>query len=343
MVFILVCMKVIGVVLSGLFGIVGVIAKVRDASGAITSRGKVFILGSAIGFLMAVVSQIFETYIQQETERKSAEESLQSTLRLETIVNQLNRSLQPIESFEFYLAGDKISLSDPGLKAYRDRLDSGIEKYLRKNDEDRFKDKDFSTPLVGVENGKHVPLEIEVSNGSSYYPSDEEFTVRSAIFPMCYEFVFFKNPIDPNKYEPGSRGGSYSGDLQIEVMFPSKLSLSKDLRSGEYSVTGRLVASKDLWEDNSGRIVSIPDLAGAQMFYSMCNRSSRIENAFTSKEKRLPSVELHVTPGSMNIHMGKRNFWVKQGDFKPFKGQLRDFWEYRFPEDVSKIFKAQPE
>jgi len=339
---ILVCLKVLGVLISGVFGLLGAVVKIRDDQGVFSSRGKIFIAGSILGFLMAVISQIIEGHVQHEAAKKTEQEALQATIRLERINRELNRSLQPITSFEVYFSGNKISMADEVFANYKKRLEKGFSTYLKKTDRERFLYHEITAPVTTKKNGRSEPLILSVSEDSSFFPSNKEFLLKGLIFPICYEFVFFKNPIDPSAFQPGFHDALNNGDFRVRAFMPNGLDLQKDLRSGDYQVAGKVIFKKELWTDITGQIVSIPDLAGAQMFFSACVPFQQITSIFTKEELRRAPADVKLEPGSMNFHLGARSFWVRGEKLIKYNGRLRQYWEYKFPEDVSDIFKSTP-
>lgn len=337
----LVLLKVLGVLISGVFGVLGTVVRIRDRAGDLTNKGKTFIAGSVAGLLLAVVSQIFESYTQREAQQAAAAESLESTRRLELIVTELNRTLQPISPLEVYISGSKVSLDDEVFSAYKERLNSGIESFLKKSKLEQMKDKNFSTPSVKSERGVLVPLNIEISPSSKFYPTmARDFRVRSLIFPTCYNFVFIKTPIPSETFLPTAHYGSSNGDLRVGFWFPQDLSLVKDLATGEYKVSGSLKSDQARWEDNTGKIVSLPDLAGSQLFVSGCGRSKFTTNSFTKNEKVLPDVDVKMALGTVKIEIGKRSIWINESKFQRHESELGVYWEYLFPETQAELTKA---
>ena len=96
--------KVMGLLFSGLFGLLGTVHDFREADGKYTRWGKVAIGGILVSVLLAVVAQLMEAYLNQLSAKRAALQALDATEKLESIVNELTRSLHPIDSVSAFVA-----------------------------------------------------------------------------------------------------------------------------------------------------------------------------------------------------------------------------------------------
>lgn len=268
---VLVVVKIVGILTSGILGVMSSVLKIKDGSGQLTIKGKFFIAGSVAGLCAALISQILETYLQRQAQAASQMESLESTRKLQQIMANLNRSLQPLGKFSVFIHDAHVSLDDIAFDGYKKRLDKTISVYLNKSQRERMLDRDISAPFGFGRGDDYKPTSISVEAGGKYYPSvQDNKKIGAMAFPICYRFVFFKESIKADSYSPIQHYGSGLGDLRADTFLPKPFPLSKNLNTGVYSIGGNL-EFRD-WEDVSGKIVSIPDLAGAQLFISACGR-----------------------------------------------------------------------
>lgn len=336
----LVIFKIVGILMSGILGVLSSVLKIKDASGQLTTKGKVFIAGSVAGLCIALISQILETYTQRQVQAVSQAESLESARKLQQIMADLNRSLQPLGKFSVFIFQAHVSLDDPAFDNYKKRLDKAIAVYSRKSQRERMKERDMSGPLGIGQGDNYRPTSIEVEPNGKYYPSSQDGRGISAmVFPICYRFVFFKDPIDASKYHPMQHFGSGLGDLRADQFMPKPFPLSKDLKTGKFTITGRI--EFNAWEDSSGKIVSIPDLLGAQMLVSACGKPRSSWTWKGNKKIYHKPVDTKFEMGIMHLQFDKRTARVSQEDLKRFERGGEAYWEYRFPETqegLSKLF-----
>lgn len=334
-------LKVLGVLISGMFGVLGAVFTLHNSEGGLSKKGKIFIVGSILGLVLAVVCQILESYVQREAERKAVEDTLESARRLEAIAVDLNRSLQPIDSLEVYISSF-VSLEDESFQSYRLELEKGIQSYLQKNERERFGDANFTTSVSSRLSGKSTPLKIQVRKESNLAPQNfRKAPFISSVFPKCYDFDFFKNPISES--EISERWGLSKGksDLNVNYFFPNDFTIGKDLEKGKYTVSGRLTKDDAQWSDSSGEIIALPDLAGAQMIVSGCVKSERVLNAFTSEEVRKSSADTKTELEWINLRVGRRSLSISGSYFRRIESRYKVYWIYTFPtgqEELARLF-----
>lgn len=338
----LVVFKIFGILMSGILGVLSSVLKIRDASGQLTTKGKIFIAGSVGGLCIALISQILETYVQRQAQAASQAESLESARNLQQIMTDLSRTLQPLGTFSVFIFQANVSLDDPAFDSYKRRLDKAIAVYLRKGQRERMMDRDISGPLGFGRGDDYQPTSVEVEPDGKYYPSSKDGKGISAmVFPLCYRFVFFKEPIDASEYHPLHHFGNGLGDLRADNFMPKPFPLAKDLKTGAYSVTGRLEFSA--WEDISGKIVSIPDLLGSQLLISTCGKPMHSWTWKGNKKIYYAPVDTKFELGSMTLQFDKRKASISKENLSRFERKGDVYWEYRFPttqEGLTKLFSG---
>lgn len=338
----LVVVKIVGIIMTGLLGVLSSVLKIRDASGSLTRKGKIFIAGSVAGLCIAMISQILETYLQRQAQAQAQAESLESTRKLQRIMADLNRSLQPLGSFSVYVYRAKVSLEGQEFEKYRNRLDAAIDGYLRKGQRERMAERDLNTPTGYGHADEFIPTSVEIRPEGRFYPSPKDGSgLGSTMFPMCYRFVFFKEPINASEYRPKHHFGAGLGDLRAVTFMPNSLSLYKDLKTDDYSIGGTI--DFDNLEDVTGKIFSIPDLAGAQLLVSTCGRPESSWTWVGKKKVYKVPVDTKLEMGTMLLQFNKRKMWIQDSELKRFERSDEIYWEYRFPnteEGVANLFSG---
>lgn len=336
----LVVFKIVGILISGVLGVLSSVLKIRDASGQLTIKGKIFIAGSVAGLCIALISQILETYIQRQSQAESQAESLESTRKLQQIMADLNRSLQPLGKFSVFVHGANVSLDDHAFDAYKKRLDEAIAAYLRRSQREQMMEREISSVYGFPQRDQSRPMSIEVEPDGKYYPSPKDGKgISSMVFPVCYRFIFVKDPIDASDYHPRHHYGKGLGDLRADNFMPKPFPLTKDLETGKFSLSGLLEFPH--WEDVSGKIISVPDLVGSQLLISACGKAMESWTWQGDKKIFYTPVDTRFEMGSMHLQFDKRKVYISKEQLKRYELDGEVYWEYRFPttqEALTKLF-----
>ncbi|MFK8399917.1 hypothetical protein M2D07_015525 [Pseudomonas sp. BGr12] len=323
----LLVLKVSGFLFSGIVAILASVLEVKDAEGRVNKKGKFFIAGGVAGIFLAVTTQVVESYMQRQAQKAAAEESLQATKRLEGIMYELNRNLQPLQLFSVAIYRMTSLSRDSDVELYRQRLYDGASEFLKKAQEERAKDQDFSVIDASLVGTLSIREEVAVKPGGRYYPEPSlKAEADSKLMPMCFNFVFFKDPLPASKLKDSAMFGIGVGDAQVRSAFPAGLNMKFDVKKNDLYMDG--VLSLGDWENQSGRILSIPDLVGAQMLVATCPRP--VPNPPDPNSLRMVSDPFAL--GGMRLKFGNRSVLIRAGDLTLHRDGEISFWEYRFPE-----------
>jgi len=331
-------LKIAAILIAGLFALVTAVYNFKTANGTTTTLGKI-ILGIAIfGVVIAAIAQFLDSKAQNEAQRKAEFDSLKATERLERIISDLNRSLQTIESFEVWFLGNPISLEEKFFDEYKKITDKAINKFMAKPRDKRLFDRDLAI-LPRYIDDKQIGQEIEFTKNGKYAPGSGHFKALAfKIMPICYTFSFFKNPVDPYKFRSGVINSS-KPDLRLQTIFiKNDMTLQKIIPENTYSLSGSISIDKKQWQDNSGKIISIPDLAGSQLFFDACTSMYSSTKNKDGTWVRKPSTDIRFAPGSMKIKIGSRSFWIDEKSWTKHPGRFKNFWEYRFPDNIDLLW-----
>ncbi|WP_457978662.1 hypothetical protein L0Y47_24300 [Ectopseudomonas composti] len=333
---ILLSLKVLGLLSSGVFGLLGTIHDFRDHNKRFTKWGKISIAGISLSIFLAVAAQLVESYRSQESAEQAALQALESTKRLESIIFELNRTLQPIESISVFVAELEVPLNEPSLLGYKNRLENGIEKYLTMPRNERYKEENISTPTGKAgKKGDFIPTQVSINSRHALFPQlGDEGLPWSTLNVSRLELEFYANPINPKDFSPFSHGIG-DGDLSIDLYNNESLTIDKDIEKKTYHLSGHLKSIKEHWKNNSGKIISLPDLAGAQLFISAGPLGIR------NKSDQFLSLRQEFEMKSINLKLGNRDIWIHEENLtKHVNSDGLVYWEYNFPKTVEKIFKT---
>src|SRR5258708_39813537 len=89
--------KAISIVLTGFFGVLGLLTNFKDKNtGRITKWGKFSLAGILVSICMGVAAQLKEVTAQQKARDESALKTLQIVTATQTTLHNLERSLAPL-------------------------------------------------------------------------------------------------------------------------------------------------------------------------------------------------------------------------------------------------------
>ncbi len=324
-------LKLAGVTLSALFGVIGTMHEFRDKNAQLTRWGRAAIGGILVAASLAIAAQFIEDRLKDVSAREAAIQTLESTKRLEVIVHQLDRTLQPLDSVSLFLPELEIPMNDPLFARYKARLDVEIADYKNQNDRSRFAQKGISAPLLDRYRGS--PIIVSVSSVHQLFPrfSDEAF-VRTLLSVPVVELAFYKTLIDPEVFQPLFHGGPQDADLRIGFRIPRLLEIQKDFQSNRYFLAGKLATSDySSWENITGKIATIPDLAASQLFLAVGPHAATLDLVDGRKDAFL-KLRQRFALGRVLIRFGNRDCWIDESAFtRHVNNRGETFWEYRFP------------
>ena len=329
-------LKLLGVVSTAVFGILGTVHDFRSPDGKLTKWGKASVVGTIASVLLAVSAQFIENHLQAKSARKAAEDALESTRRLERIIYELNRTMQPIESISVFVADLGLPLDDQPLQDYKDRLNSGIEEVLKlppqRQDEQR--EKGLSVGRVRTVDGVDVPDRVSISESSDLFPNREnESLARAVIKVEIVELSFYRVPIVASDFHPFHHGRANDPDVRGMCFDREAFTIEKSLQSQTVNLMGGCELERKRWENNSGKIVAIPDLAGSQLFIAFGPLGLETDN------DRFLALRRNLSLNSLNVEIGNRKRWIESSMLKKhLSSEGVVFWEFRFPTNEAELF-----
>src|SRR6266853_828498 len=127
--YILAFCKFTGVLISGIFGVIGLLLNFKDKDGQVTKAGRRALILIITSTLVALISQSIEVYRERNKESEAARKYDQEIQRNGKLLYEVDRGLQPIKDVRlgFVIA---VPLEHPKLQAYRARLDQQIAQIL---------------------------------------------------------------------------------------------------------------------------------------------------------------------------------------------------------------------
>lgn len=359
----LLVLKVIGVAAAAVIGVLGIVSDLKDKKGRRTRWGNAAVAGIVGSALVAVAAQLVEEHRSQRTSAEAAAQTRESVARMERILTDLSRSMQPLEPMKVTFWYLTLPMSDKRLAAYKTRLDRSVEGFLSSpySQWPRWKEQginpvsytlegqfayDFRVShrggAVGIDplgNSRAIKVkevdQVEVKLGTRIAPNPKSDPLAHALTRVDgIKIIINKAPIDPRSLDRTSKG-----DIVASVVEAQPLSIVVRPRKEAYYLRGSFMASREEWRNLTGRLLSIPDLAGAQLLII----EQRPDEAFLELSDKPPSL-LHpghddyyhlrrmLRPGPITLSIGGRQREVAESEItQHVHNSLGVIWEYRFP------------
>lgn len=266
-----------------------------------------------------------------------------SAAKSEQIVLELARVLQPLEFKSLYVSELRVPLDDASFKPLRAHVDSIASKYQALHQQGRapVRRDGVSIPSEECSAGSDQcrPFEIQIDSTNPHFPKRG---MEAAVFRINSFFVaIYRKPIDPARFENFIVGGENDADLSFhfgDVAGNSPLSLSKRLDNQSYMLTGGF-SSTYMRRDTSGKVTTVPDLEGSQIFLGLPANSlpdsiaSRNFGFALPKEARVKQSDVvayqsRFELGDVAIHIGARTMWIPKASWRKHVSTTAVYWEY---------------
>ena len=296
-------LKIISFLIASLSGLTGLLYKFRDENDKITFHGKLLLI---LIFTSTVVGFI-SIFIEEKKSANEAKEQLTQTLK---IINEFNRTQNPIEFIKLHYWVE-IPQDNEEIKTYTKKIDSYISEHINKLNEFPTAIKGLHVTSYGIGNSM---LDVKIDKKSDFYPK------KGILIKLInsYQFNLFlkKTPIDPHYFFPLiSSNGKFSSDL-IAMNFIPDNDLYYNYKDKKLQLMGQQEFPSTLWRAN-GKIISILDLLKSQLLLLPTG-----SNEFRMPEKinklfdlDLIKVEKSMNPLSIILSMRKGHELCIDGKF----------------------------
>ncbi|MBN3818577.1 hypothetical protein G3N57_19045 [Paraburkholderia sp. Se-20369] len=350
-------LKLLGFGIAGCLGVFGTLHDYRDkTTGRLTRWGKFAIFGLIVSSGIAVIAQIVEETLKDRSTKEAALQAAASAARSEAVVQDLARVLQPLHIERIHIHALSIPLVDGRFKQLREKVDANAASYRRRYEEARISFRKNGTSSISAACDKRTnrcsPLDVEIDASSPIFPRSG---LESAVFRVSSVLIaFYKTPIDPSRFEKLIFGGPDEPDLSFnfgDITGREPLSLSKEVATGSYKLTGAF-SSSFLNRDSTGRILSVPDLAGSQLFIRLPENAvpdSMVGQAIGGislpkvaqiKRSDVLQYQRQFELGTVSLQLGSRTMWIPKAAWHKHATATAVYWEYIIPGNP---FEAGPE
>jgi hypothetical protein len=318
-------LKLLGLVLTGAFGILGLLTDFRDdKTKKITKWGKIALLGIILSTALSIVAQLLESAKSVREARESEKQARDQITKSNEILNNLNRSLNPLTNVRitYWL---KVPINAPELAAYRKRLTHGVAGLLA----DGRIDAKMRTAFVARSNQKGQAEVVGIPRGSSLMPRRDEAIAYYLIRYSGLQFSFLKNHYNDADFvgDPSKRPRP---DLFFGVIteFGGKsrrnrnYSLDYDLRTKELTLyASDLLADPQSWTSDN-QIQAVPDLPNVQMAVTIDDTFVPRITKMGERDKQgiiLSRVRSQMELDALILKINTRELWIKRSMVSDFR------------------------
>lgn len=247
--------KCLSIFIAGVLGIWGTVFSSKREDGNFTGGRFVIVLLILASMLFSEIVTVLEANNQKVEARQQLE-------RMENLYHEIQRTIQPINYVKliFYSA---LPMEDKDVKKYATYLDTIIDS--RKSKLQYIFPGTLGFSVLSRDLNGDI-LTVEIDQKSPYWPKKDS-AFDTVARTLSFRIVIRKDPIKPELINTVI-GEDFGNDLYVwftKKFLSTDNVLSLDYRNRKLSIHGSDEYVKELWHA-TGRIASVQDLLGAQLF-----------------------------------------------------------------------------
>ncbi|WDE01480.1 hypothetical protein [Thalassomonas actiniarum] len=261
-------LKFLSIGLTAILSAIALLVEYKDENGKITYWGRRALIGIVVAAFVAASTTALEVIKGERESEKTAKEALVLAKRTSDILENINRSLHPLEGIEFSFWAS-VDLSSKQLEPYRERFSEELKDYLVQYESGNRR----YEGMYASSSNQNGPVDVKVPLGAAAYPSEhKEELAFYLIRHTDFHLAFFKEPISPTYFEKKITDESEykNPDLVINIDTSEQdqfgIGLEYNIENRTFEINGSSIQSDPRYWRTNGRIISMPDLKGSQMF-----------------------------------------------------------------------------
>ncbi|PXX07429.1 hypothetical protein C8R27_1525 [Nitrosomonas ureae] len=277
-------LKISSIVITTSLGILSLLFNFRSDEGKITKGGKLILMIMLFSSSISVIT----TIIEANESKNQAQEQLARTTQ---VLHEFNRTQTPITHVEiaYWLELPKNNIEVQNyIASLDDYIATNMDEIMRVEIPifDEVNKKYLSTGLSVASLGFNGELStVHIEPQSEYWPSStENNNLSSSARSYSFTIAIRKNIINPEKFD--SMISTNEGYSDFIAMGPINLNnkLDYDFINKKLFIFGNQEFHPNFWSSN-GKITSIADLKGSQLFLIPPNSNTIIEHHLDRFEK----------------------------------------------------------
>ncbi|WP_152008402.1 hypothetical protein [Hoeflea sp. EC-HK425] len=338
-------LKIFSAVLAGVFGAIGTVKEFRGEDGEVTRWGKVALIGVVVSSITAVSTQFIQELIDQQSAKKSTErielqvENQRKILermvtqgeQSQSILSTLERSLtkfSAISASAFIELPDNVEL----IGQFEQELLAEYSAFVKAGTA-------YGGPVYASRTSHDGIEAISVSAFGGLYPqSGKSNSLGWLLESLSLEAAFYKEPRADADLVAMRWSGEGQPDLQIGFTIEDLPNLSYELEGSKFNILQSNTSDSQFW-DSSGEIISLSDLAGAQVYFylsasGMSGMQPDVASVFWDgvRDSVLETVVLRID---------EIDLWFRDAQLREFQADNGvTVWTATLPETLTEIFES---
>ena len=311
------------------------LTKYKDKDDKITKWGRVALVGVIASALITAATQSVELIVDSATSKRNQEATLAQLKTNSKLLSEMNRTLNPLEDVRasFWLG---VELDKPELSSYVERLEKDVAPLVAKWNEGK-EIRSSSTAHPSVRRNDGSVEEITIRQDSRLFPQPDTERFAHTVFEhSTITMHFFKTPIEIEEFPYYGYASQEKKNPDLTMHFeqdydsPWDVNLEYKPKTGEFRIRGNGIVSEHRFWNSTGRILSVTDLEGSQVFVT----AGHTLVSFEEREKRV-----HPTVQTVILEIGARKgLWFRSDDLDHHIDVDGDtIYEYRFPNSAEEL------
>jgi hypothetical protein len=313
---ILIILKLVGLVFTGAFAILGLLTEFKDKeTKKITKWGRVALIGIFVSTALSFVSQVLESAKSARDSREATKQAQDQIARSNEVLSNLNRSLNPLTNVRItYWLTAPLQASE--LTKYRKRLLEGVNEILRAGNE-------RSSLGFISRRGPSGPEAVSIPRTSSLMPQRSETIPFYLLKYSGLQFSFFINHHDESEIVADDEAARPNPDLWFDVSTSTgeagstDYSLEYDLKSHQLTIfASDLISDPQFWRSNN-RVQAVPDLSGVQLVLKIDDTMVPrlpVNGEQDRTGRTLSGLRSQMQLDSLIFKVNTRELWIKGRD-----------------------------
>lgn len=308
-------LKLVGLVLTGAFAVLGLLTEFRNNhTKKITTWGKIALIGILTSTALSFVSQVLESAKSAREAQESAKQAQEQIARSNEILNNLNRSLNPLANVRvtYWLTAP---LEAPEFAAYRERLIKGVAEILASGDQKSIAGTGFIS-----RRGPGGPEAVSIPSNSPLMPQRDELIPFYLLRYSGLQFSSFRKHHSDSEFVADDVKTRPEPDLWFEVGTETGAKndqvydLEYDLQSHQLTIfASDLFSDPKYWRSNN-QIQAVPDLSNAQLALQIDNTVMPmlpVDGRLDAVGQTLSHLRSQMHLGSVILKINTRELWIK--------------------------------
>jgi hypothetical protein len=298
----LITLKLLGTVFSGVFGILGLATDYRNRrTKAVTKWGRLSLLGIVVSTIVAFASQAIETVRDRITANEAKAKLSQQLSLADKTLAEVERSILPLRNLTINYSVE-VPIDNPEFAAYGKKLKTGFEQMQKANAAER------SAWGWEVAGGPH---ERDFQLGPKLLPTEKDGTIYGFLKYHQIVVSLFRQPFDISRFLQPKYFERQRPDLGFSI-YPRAIKMIYALPSGKlYFWVFDTGVDQSRWEGNN-RIASILDLSESLLLAQVLGPDMGGGPDGPDPEPLLAS--FHVV--SMSIRTGDRRIFLSNFNYR---------------------------